>query len=76
MGYEGGKSIYLGVLGKPLLQETLELSLREMVGRTIFGSLADVLLCFGRTLRDATSIESFELLRFRCCIILDQVLLL
>ena len=68
--------IYLRVLEKPLLQETLELCLREPVGSTIFGSLADVLLCSGGTLRDATSIESFELLRTRCRVILDEVLLL
>ena len=71
MSYEYGRSIYLGVLGKPVLQETLELSLCEPVG-----SLADVLLYFGRTLKDTTSIESFELLRIRCRVILDQVLLL
>ena len=73
---EDGVYIYLRVLGKPLLQETLKLSLCEPVSRTIFGSLAHVLLCFGETFRDATSIESFELLRFRCCIILVEVLLL
>ena len=41
---ERGMYIYLGVFGKPLLQETLELSLREMVSRMIFGSPADALL--------------------------------
>ena len=68
--------IYLRVLGKPLLQETLELSLCETVSGTIFGSLADVLPHFGGTGRDTTNIERFELFRIRCRVILDQVLLL